>query len=132
MRITICWPDISGYMGACWRSLVTLPGVELFVLAFQPHAIANFDPSVMKDVPSRLLNAQERQDQELITREVLAHNPQVLLVSGWSHAPYVALARAPRLAAVRRVMNVDTPWRADLRQRLARFRLRSYFKKIDR
>jgi glycosyltransferase involved in cell wall biosynthesis len=132
MRITICWTDISGYMGACWRALAASPGVELFVIAFKSNAIAAFDQSVMQGAPSRLLDPQERQDQELITRELLAHSPQVFLISGWAHPPYVAMARDPRLAAVRRVMTMDTPWRADLRQRLARWRLRSYFKIIDR
>jgi len=132
MRITICWTDISGYMGACWRALAASPGVELFVIAFKSNAIAAFDQSVMQGVPCRLLDAKERQDQELITRELLAHSPEVLLVSGWLHPPYVAMARDPRLASVRRVMTMDTPWRADLRQRLARWRLRSYFKLIDR
>src|SRR5437867_33439 len=132
MRITICWPDISGYMGACWRALAASPGVELFVIAFKSNAIAAFDESVMQGVPCRLLDAKERQDQELITRELLARSPHVLLVSGWAHPPYVAMARDPRLASVRRVMTMDTPWRADLRQRLARWRLRSYFKIIDR
>jgi glycosyltransferase involved in cell wall biosynthesis len=131
MRITICWTDISGYMGACWRALAATPGVELFVIAFKSNAIAAFDQSVMQGVPSRLLDANERNDLNLIAREAQSRNPQVLLISGWLHPPYVALARDPQFANVRRVMTMDTPWRGDLRQRLAPWRLRGYFKHID-
>jgi glycosyltransferase involved in cell wall biosynthesis len=118
-------------MGACWRALAATPGVDLFVIAFRPAAIAAFDPGVMHGVPCRLLDPTQRLDPHLIAREVRSRDPDVLLISGWHHPPYVALARDPQFGRARRVMTMDTPWRGDLRQRLAPWRLRAHLARFD-
>jgi glycosyltransferase involved in cell wall biosynthesis len=132
MRITFCWPEFSGYMGACWQALAKRPGVELFVIAFKPEALSAFSEDVLKGVPCRLLDPTERQDTQLIAQEVARQRPDVLFISGWFHPPYTALAHEPRLPSTRRVLTMDTIWRRNLRQRLTRFRLWRFLNAMDR
>jgi glycosyltransferase involved in cell wall biosynthesis len=130
MRVVICWSDISGYMAACWRALARVPGIDLHVIGFAPTDAANIafvGDRLLQGVSHALLPADGRNDAAAIERMVVERKPDVMVLAGWLHAPYVRLASCPALASARLVIGVDTPWRGDLRQRLARHRLRRYF-----
>jgi glycosyltransferase involved in cell wall biosynthesis len=129
-RVLFCWSDISGYMAACWRALHAHPDVDLFVIAFQARTATAFTDQTMAGIPCRLLDLQERQDVNLIRAIALEHQPTAIVIGGWFHPPYRQLARAPDLADRPRVMGMDTPWRGDLRQRLAPWLLRAYLRRM--
>lgn len=132
MKIVICWSGISGYMAACWRALAAQTGVELFVIAFgDDRTDVAFSRNILTGVPHHLLSTEEMSDAERIRAMVLQNNPDVLVISGWFHPPYVRLAFDPQLRSVRKIMGMDTPWRGTLRQHLARYRLRKYLDQID-
>ena len=133
MRIVFCWSHISGYMAACWRALAQRPGVEIKVLAYRSgDTEANFADDIVAGLNVRLLDERERGDANLIRSIVVDAKPDVLVLSGWSSDAYRALAFEPALAGARRVMTMDTPYRGTMRQRLGRFKMASYFARIDR
>ena len=133
MRVFFCWSHISGYMAACWRALSRRPGVELSILAYRAvTADAAFDDQVMRGLNVRYLDERERLDVELVKKIVVEARPDVLVIAGWSSPPYRALAYEPALASARRVMTMDTPWRGTLRQRLGRYRMAGYLRRMDR
>lgn len=132
MKVVFCWADISGYMAACWRSLQHQPGIQLKVIAFQAQTETAFSDALMQGIPCRLLNLAERQDAALIRQEVLAKEPDVVILCGWFHKPYRQLAFDPALRSVKLVMGMDTPWQGTWKQRLAPWVLRSYLRRLDR
>jgi glycosyltransferase involved in cell wall biosynthesis len=129
-RVVFCWSDISGYMAACWRALHAHPNLDVFVVAFQARTATAFADQTMAGIPCRLLDLHERQDASLIRATVLEHQPTAIVIGGWFHPPYRQLAHAPELADCHLVMGMDTPWRGDLRQRLAPWLLRAYLRRM--
>ncbi len=126
MRVLFCWPNLSGYMGACWRALAKGPGVDLQVLAFGPgdRTTSAFTESLVADIPCRLLDARERQDEDIVARLAVGFRPDVLVLCGWFHRPYTRLLSRPEFRDVPCVMGMDTPWQGRARQHLARLWLR--------
>lgn len=134
MKVVICWPEISGYMAACWRALAGCSGVDLFVIALKSGvkgSKAAFTDDVARGLPCQLLGPDEGDDAGHVADLVAAQRPDIVVLPGWSRRAYMALTRNPRLSLARFVMGMDTPWLGSWRQRLARFWLRGYLRKID-
>jgi glycosyltransferase involved in cell wall biosynthesis len=134
-RLTICWPEVSGYMASCWRALAATGRMDLTVLAFKsggPGSGAAFHDSVMHGLNCQLLDAAAARDRVLIRRMVLATRPQVLCLPGWSLPAYRALAFDRDLSGVKLIMTMDTPWEGRFRQRLARLKIGRYLDRMDR
>lgn len=122
MKIAICWTGVSGYMAACWRALAARAGVDLHVVCFAPQAAeaqAAFDRAIVEGLSCTLLSKPQQDDFSLIEASVADCEPDVVLITGWAHAPYRALRRSRRLRNARFVMAMDTPWRSDWRQAFA-------------
>ncbi|MGB7160679.1 MAG: glycosyltransferase family 4 protein [Tepidisphaeraceae bacterium] len=134
MRVVICWTQISGYMAACWRALAAREGIELLVVAFRTRGSGNvrFGDEVMAGVPCQLLGESDAANAAHVKSLVLGHRPDVVVIAGWMHPPYVALASEPQLAGARFVMGMDTPWRGSLRQRFARLKIGRYLDRMDK
>lgn len=130
MKIVFCWSTISGYMAACWRELASRPGVNLFVIAHRSSGQTAFHDELMRDIPHRLLEANEQQDAALIQALVTEQRADVVVITGWWLAPYRALTCNPALHRTKFIMGVDTPWRSEW-QRLTRLRYRRYFNHLD-
>ena len=118
-------------MAACWRELYTLPDLDVFVLAFQARTKTAFADHIMHGIPNRLLDQRKRTDAAIIRRLVVEQSPDVVVIGGWFHHPYHSLAADGDLRNASFIMGMDTPWRGDLRQRVARWALRSYFRRMD-
>lgn len=131
MKVVFCWQMVSGYMGACWRALAAERGVDLHVLALAPGGMATFDPAVMDGVPHELFDHERLDDPALMIERVRAQNPDVVVLCGWASKSWPAVARDPALKGVRKIMAMDTPYKGNLRQRLGRYLMRSYFNEID-
>ena len=129
-KVVFCWSDISGYMTACWRSLQAIPEIELFVIAFQARTQTAFADDLMQDIPHRLLDLQERDKSELIEKLIIQHNPDVVVLCGWFHAPYRQLPFSS-LPHIKFVMCMDTPWWGTWKQYLTRWLLHSYLQRIS-
>ena len=134
MRVVICWAPVSGYMAACWRALASREGIELLVLAFRTPVSSNvrFSDDVMAGISCHLLDEAQAADAAHVRSLVLGHVPDVVVLPGWLHPPYVALTREPRLADARFIMGMDTPWRGSLRQRLARLKIGRYLDRMHK
>ena len=131
-KVVFCWSDISGYMAACWKALHDSAEIDIFVIAFQALTETAFGDRLMQDIPCQLLDLQARQDSKTIEQLVCAQQPDVVVVCGWLHQPYSKLVSAPGLQGTAFVMGMDTPWKDNLRQRLAPLVLRSFLQKMDR
>ena len=130
LKVVFCWSDISGYMAACWLTLQQSDEVEVFAIAFKAMTETAFVARLMEDIPCRLLDLQERQDEKSIEQLVLSQCPDVVVICGWLHQPYCKLAFVPGLKKSAFVMGMDTPWQDNWRQRLAPLFLRSYLQRI--
>lgn len=130
LKVVFCWSDISGYMAACWRALHHSDEVEVFTIAFKALTQTAFGDRLMQDLPCRLLDLQERQDESAIEQLVVSQHPDVVVVCGWLHQPYCKLVSAERLQSAAFVMGMDTPWQNNWRQRLAPFVLHSYLQRM--
>jgi glycosyltransferase involved in cell wall biosynthesis len=131
MKIVICWPQISGYMAACWRALARCEGVSLFVLAFSAERDAAFSHATMAGLSCELLDPIKRHDSAYVHLRVAAQSPDVIVIPGWLHAPYSALAMDPAFASVSFVMGIDTPFSGSLRQRVARLKIGRLIDRMD-
>ncbi len=133
MKIVFCWPSISGYMAACWRELADRPGVDVHVIGLRRAAgkFSDFQPSILDGLSHHLLDEEERVSRRRIRDLALAEDPDVLVLAGWQHKPYVPLAFDRAFRGVRRIMMIDNAYRGDLRQRLGRLALRPYLARMD-
>ena len=134
MRAVICWTEISGYTAACWRALAARAGVELSVVAWPSNfsrSGTQFERSLMDGLPVRLLEERVQQDRDAVARIVTELRPEILLMGGWAERPYRELAWNPKLGDCRLALAMDTPWKASLRQRLARLRIGRYIDRLD-
>ena len=134
MRISICWPLISGYMSACWRTMAARPEVALQVIAWRPEADRDhigFDTSVVAGLDVHLLDTAERGDCKLISRLVLGHRPDVLVVPGWFWKPYRDLVHEAHRHGIPVIMTMDTSLGFTARQLLGRWARAGYFRKIS-
>jgi glycosyltransferase involved in cell wall biosynthesis len=131
MTFVFCWSDVSGYMAACWRELAARPGVQMHVFAYGNSNQTAFDPSLMDGVPWTALDENQRNDAAFLGSMVAGKQPEVVVLAGWLNHAYVALTRDSRLARVKFIMGMDTPWRDTVRQRLARFAIRGYLSRLS-
>ena len=133
-NIVICWSDISGYMSTCWRALSNTPEFNVHVIAFRPLQGTNaaFDPSaIMHGISHDLLDDQQRTDSIFVSNLVEKRSPDVIVICGWFHRPYVNLTKNPAFSRIKYYVGIDTPWRGDWRQHLARYLLRPYLKRVS-
>jgi glycosyltransferase involved in cell wall biosynthesis len=129
--VVFCWTGISGYLAASWRALARRPEVDAHVVTFSGLAETDFDQALMDGIPSRLLDAEEREDARLIEDLVAEQSPDVVVLCGWFHRPYRQLAYAGRLQDARFVMGMDTPWQGTWKQHLAPWLLWRYLRRMD-
>lgn len=135
MKVLICWSHISGYMAACWRALAAR-GVDLNILAFRTDAPAAgtqaaFKDDVVSNLNIRLLSPSEQHDSELIRSHALKLKPDIIVIPGWFHRSYSDLARSPKLIDAKFMMTMDTPWRNQWRQKVARFKIGSLLNRMS-
>lgn len=133
MRIVICWTDLSGYAAACFRALAARKDVDLLTVLFAPRKELDqsFTEDLLRGLNVRLLSAAERADSELVRSIVAAHKPEVVVVPGWLHPPYKRLASLAEFAGVRFIMTMDNPWKGTLRQRMGKFKVGGYIKRMN-
>ncbi|MBC8108798.1 MAG: glycosyltransferase family 4 protein [Anaerolineae bacterium] len=137
MNVVICWSHISGYAAACWRALIERTAgtdVNVQLMAWESNSAGSniaFDPQLVAGLPIRLLSRSEISNYELIRDHVTSFKPDVVVVPGWMHEPYIRLAKSPELSRAKKIMYVDTPWRGTWRQRMARLQIGSYVDMLD-
>jgi len=131
MNITYLWTAPSGYLAACIRALQRIPNVNASLVTWPPHAEAPFDSAAMDVANHHVLSDSGRFDYRFIKHLVLDLNPEVLVVAGWVHAPYLRLFREPLLKKTRFVIGADTPIRFDVRQLVARLKIGRLLRRAD-
>lgn len=131
MKVVICWSHLSGYMAACWRALAKCEGVDLYVIAFAPEGDAAFSNAIMEGLHCELLDSIKRNDSPYVRQRVEARSPDIVVIPGWLHPPYVALAAYRSLESAWFVMGIDTPFTGSWRQRLGRWKVDRLIDRMD-
>jgi len=130
IRVVFCWSDISGYMAACWRELARRPDMDLAVLT--TSSSFPWGEETRRGIPKYLqLSPEQFNDGKSVQEFVVGHQPDVVVLSGWSHPQYLRLAKLPALRQARCILAMDTPWRWELRQWLARYKLAGFFRRMS-
>jgi glycosyltransferase involved in cell wall biosynthesis len=130
-KVLFCWSHISGYMAACWRSLASHDGCRMHVIAWRPGKETDFDSTVMQGIPSTLISEEQSADYLYIKNKVLEINPDIIVLCGWLCKSYAKLASDPMFRGKKFVLAMDTPWRGSPRQRVAKYLLRGYLRKMS-
>jgi glycosyltransferase involved in cell wall biosynthesis len=99
---------------------------------FRADGTPIFDPKLLDGIPHTLLTTKELHDAERIHKLVADWRPQAVGICGWHVPAFRALTQHPDLQHVRFLMGMDTQRKDTLRQRLGRYRMASYFARIDR
>jgi glycosyltransferase involved in cell wall biosynthesis len=133
--ITICWTGVSGYLAACWRALAARPAIDLRIVCFPAigTASAPFAAEITTGLAVESIPPDEMRNAGRIAVAVSAHRPHVIVIAGWAVPAYNALLTNPAFATAQFVLAMDTPWRDEWRQRLARYklaRMRSRFARV--
>lgn len=134
MKVVIFWPQISGYMAACWRALSSHPQIDLFVLARRSGGAsqAAFNDALMAGIPHELLSGDGEVDESAVRRIFDQHKPDIAVINGWHTPAFVKLPFFPGAERVRFVMAMDTPYTGTLRQRYGKYAFKAFFNRIDR
>jgi len=139
IKLVVLWTHVSSYMGACWRALGAHEDIDLHVVAWRTNLERDnvgFDESVVGGVGGlTLLNEEETDLEGLVQATLERERPDVVLVAGWGTGAYrrvltrwrYGVGKVPKV-----IMGMDTPWRGEWKQYLARVRLRRYLRIIDR
>lgn len=134
MKILFCFTVVNGYICSCLRALQAIPGVQLRLLAYRadrPGSDQPFSSAVTAGLDAVLLSPQEADDPERIAKLAAAFDPDIVVIPGWFRPTYTQLVYRPELARARFVIQMDTPWFGHLRQRVARYYLRSYLRRLS-
>ncbi|MGO9794853.1 MAG: hypothetical protein ACLPLZ_01995, partial [Terracidiphilus sp.] len=116
MRVAILWTGLSGYLNACLKELASREGVELFVSHQATEEQVPFDDNQYAWIPRRLV-WRSRADLAPLGEQLRAFDPEILVFSGWHVPAYRRIARG-LAKRCRRVMAIDNPWEATLKQRV--------------
>jgi glycosyltransferase involved in cell wall biosynthesis len=135
MRVVFCWADVSGYMAACWRALAKRPGVEVHVV--HPKFLLHSNPflqdeELLRGISNQTFDTGDSDVERVLIEAVAARRPDVVVICGWLYRPYTRVAQARELRHARVFAGMDSPWRGTVTQRLARFRLAGFLRRVDR
>ena len=147
MKVVFVWQVISGYMASCWRELAQREGIDLFVVARRPEGtppkagatgsakgteqLVEFKDDLMHGIDCALVTNDELSDPDTLASLVTPHNPDIVVLCGWSTPSFEPLTKHPALKGARFVMGMDTPYKGTLRQKLGGLAKKSYFQKVD-
>lgn len=116
MRVAVLWTGLSGYLNACLKELASREGVELFVSHQAPVQQVTFNDNQYAWIPNRLV-WRSSADLAPLGARLRAFDPEILVFSGWHVPPYRRVAKELAKRCWR-VMSIDNPWMATLRQRM--------------
>jgi len=79
---------MSGYMGACWRELSALPGIELKVFTPELSSQYAYKDEVMNGVDWTQLTPEQLTGPEALKSLFDEFEPHVVVLSGWVHKSF--------------------------------------------
>ena len=120
-RLAVLWSHLSGYLNACLREC-SRRDVELFTSWLRTSGSAPFDETSfawLRTKNSREWDSSEAIDGKDLLAGLEAFRPQMILVSGWNHPGYRAVAKHFAGRATR-ILCMDNPWEETPKQWLGR------------
>jgi glycosyltransferase involved in cell wall biosynthesis len=133
VRVTFLWPEISGYMAACWGALAKRPGVQISILAIEPSAATNtqFSLETVKSLDVTFMERRRIEDSRAVNVTLASHTPDAIVVSGWWNPAYRAATAPLRARGTSIIMAMDTPFRSSLVADIRRVLSWQFFRTID-
>ncbi len=130
IRVTICWPGLSGYMAACWRELAKREDLEITL--FVSWWKMKWDESIIEGLPNfHRLDKSDFSDFKGLVKMVKASKPDVVVVAGWSLGGFRRLIGHHEFDSCRFIFAMDTPWVGGLKQMIAPLFLRRLLRKCE-
>jgi glycosyltransferase involved in cell wall biosynthesis len=125
MRVDILWNQPTGYLAACLNELARVADVSL---SFPVERDGANDAAA--GLFSDAIDLRPWVAESGRTFKPRPGTPDRLLISGWTHRPYLRYA-AKLAGQTRRILTMDNQWHGTVRQRAAsgmqRFTMRPYF-----
>lgn len=129
-KIIIFWQGISGYMTAAWRELEKIDNLDIYY--FITKTAREYD----SNLSSSLTNYSEviiddTESEAAVINSLNTLEPDIIVLCGWAPKLYRRIVGTGSFNKSKFIMAMDTPWRGDLRQHIAKCFIGSYLKKID-
>jgi glycosyltransferase involved in cell wall biosynthesis len=134
IRVTIFWAGISGYLAACWRQLSCNPALHVHVVTYLPssHSASPFDQSLMDGISHTLIDREmAAKHPKRMTKFASEMDVDVAVVAGWYLEGYSSAVAMLAGRGVPVVMGMDTPYRGQFHQHLARHKLWKHLRNIE-
>jgi glycosyltransferase involved in cell wall biosynthesis len=91
-----------------------------------------YDNSIFHGIDGcELFSVDDWATVERQVESVCALLPQVVVISGWMLPAYERLLAEPRLSHAKFIMALDNPWTGSWKQRISRFRRRSFLRRVS-
>ncbi len=132
-KILFCWPEISGYMASCWKTLNIQSDINAYILAIKPSITSNnnFNIELMKDIPSKLLDKKELGNYNVVKQIVSSFNPDIIIISGWNIKNYKQIVFDCDFLNIPLVLAFDNPLKGGIKQQLGKYILKSFINRIS-
>jgi len=128
MKVAILWTQLSGYLNACMKELAVRDNIDLFVCHEAPGKDAPFDEGQFAWITKRFM-WRTQLDLYSLEQQLRAFAPDILVVAGWHIPAYRRLAKKLQ-SKCWRVMTMDNPWAATVRQRVGTWIAPYYLRSI--
>lgn len=129
-KVVFLWSGISGYMVACWKAISSLDNLECHFIV--SRGMNPWAASLVSDIPNFIcLDQKEARKKGHMVNLVTEIGPDVLVVCGWHIPAFKAAVRTLSLGSCKFILAMDTPYKNNLRQYLAKYLLHHYLKNFS-
>ncbi|MCX7049963.1 MAG: glycosyltransferase family 4 protein [Candidatus Sumerlaeota bacterium] len=126
LKVAMCWAGFSGYLVACWKELAKAPSIELRVFAYTSQR--PYHPDIVSGLDCTFLKTGEPNG---LADMILQFDPDIIVIGGWAYPEMNGLPFHQKLVARKFVLGMDTPWRGDWRQKMARWKIGRLMDRVD-
>ena len=135
LRILFAWPGLSGYNGACWRELQRCPDVKVKCIVATdsvPDGSRSYDiEKAYGGIDVHFVEKTAPIEKEALRKEILDFAPDVAFITGWSVPVNRFIATDSAFRGIKKVLQMDMPWKWQPRKIAARFVLRNYLRSFS-
>lgn len=117
-------------MAAAWSELEKINNVDLHYFVTQTSR--NYDSNLSGDLKNyNEFVIGDTQSEADVVNSLNSLQPDIIVLCGWAPKLYQRIVGSELYSKSKFIMAMDTPWRGDFRQHIAKYLLAKYLKKID-
>jgi glycosyltransferase involved in cell wall biosynthesis len=130
LQVAICWYGVSGYMIAAWKELQKSAALDVSFFVYL--GARGYDRQLLTGLRNfTLLESESAEHVSSALSAMAVLRPDVVVLSGWASKLCRRIPHDKRFSQTKLIMTMDTPWRGDVRQRLARYVLGRFLKRMS-